>query len=288
MEKIPEKIMDHISIGMMAKINGVSEQTLRLYDKMNLLQPCETNPETGYRYYNIKQCAQLDMIQYLKSLGMNLNQIKECFEDQDIKELKQILMMQRANLEKQLAEIQHAKHAIERALENYKRYDAAPEEKTVVLEYIQQRRIFSFDTKINCYSYGMDYYEHILRSLKKNSILHNLPVCYFCNVGSIMRKEFFVKKELWATEVFLFVEDNFESADGIELLPEGMYLCMYCYGFNEEEDSLRELMEFISTHDYEVMGDCISEVLIEFPTFNHYDRNAFLKLQVPVRHKIKK
>ena len=34
-----EKSMDHITIGAMAKINGVSEQTLRLYDKMKLLQP---------------------------------------------------------------------------------------------------------------------------------------------------------------------------------------------------------------------------------------------------------
>ena len=68
--------MDHITIGHMAKINGISEQTLRLYDKMKLLEPSEINQETGYRYYNIKQCAQLDMIQYMKALGMNLVQIK--------------------------------------------------------------------------------------------------------------------------------------------------------------------------------------------------------------------
>lgn len=279
---------DHVTIGKMAKINGISEQTLRLYDKMKLLQPSEINSETGYRYYNIKQCAQLDMIQYMKALGMNLAQIKECFEEENIRKLRLVLQRQKENIEKQIFDLHYAKNAIERAIQSYKRYDAAPEEDTVILEYMNERKIFCYDTKINCYSYGMEYYEHILRSLKKNYVLHNLPISYFCNVGSIMRKEHFQKRELWSTEVFLFVEDDFESDDGIEVIPEGMYICMYCYGFNKEEESLKKLMDYIFNHNYEVIGDCISEVLIEFPTFTHFDRNAFFKLQVQVKQKNKK
>ena len=280
--------MDKLTIGKMARINGISEQTLRLYDKMHLLEPCETNPETGYRYYNIKQCAQLDMIQYMKALGMNLSQIKECFDEKNVEKLRQILERQKINIEEQIEDMKNAKQAVERAIESYKRYDAAPEEDTAILEYQKERKIFCYDTKINCYSYGMEYYENILRSLKKNYVLHKLPMSYFCNVGSILRKEHFMKKELWSTEVFLFVEDHFESSDGIEIIPEGMYLCIYCDGFQKEEESLRKLMEYIFTHDYQVIGDCISEILIEFPTFTQYDRKAFFKLQVPVRRKEKK
>ena len=281
-----DNVMNHITIGHMAKLNGISEQTLRLYDKLGLLQPSEINTETGYRYYNIKQCAQLDMIQYMKALGMNLVQIKKCFEDKDLEQLRQVLEMQKRNIEKQMLETHYAKQAIEKAIQSYKRYDAAPKGNTVVLEYIRERRIFCYDTKINCYSYGMDYYELILRSLKKNYALHDLPISYFCNVGSIMRKEYFQRNEIWASEVFLFVEDDFISEDGIEVISEGMYLCMYCYGFNKEEESLKELMKYILINNYEVIGDCISEILIEFPTFSDYDRNAFFKIQVPVKQKI--
>lgn len=275
--------MDILTIGKMARINGISEQTLRLYDKMRLLEPCEINPETGYRYYNIKQCAQLDMIQYMKSLGMNLSQIKECFVERNVNELRQILERQKINIEDQIEEMQHAKLAVERAIESYKRYDAAPDENVAIMEYQKERRIFCHDTKINCYSYGMEYYEHILRSLKKNYALHKLPMSYFCNVGSIIRQEHFMKKALWSTEVFLFVEENFEAMDGIEIIPEGMYICVYCDGFDKEEESVKKLMDFILTHDYQVIGDCVSEILIEFPTFTHYERNAFFKLQVPVK-----
>ncbi|MDO4552483.1 MAG: helix-turn-helix domain-containing protein [Bacillota bacterium] len=280
---------DHelLTIGKMSKINGISEQTLRLYDKMGLLSPCSVNHETGYRYYNIKQCAQLDMIQYMKALGMNLTQIKECFDTKDVRKLREVLTLQKENLEHQIEELHYAKRAVERAIESYRRYDAAPEDDTFILEYMHSRRIFCFDTKINCYSYDMERYDHILRSLKKNYVLHNLPISYFCNVGSILRKEQFVQKKLYATEVFLFIEDDFEVDSGVEVIPEGMYMCLYCDGFAKEEEDLMKLMEYIHTYNYEVTGDCISEVLIEFPTFTNYDRNAIFKLQVPVIQKNK-
>jgi len=275
--------MDKLTIGKMAKINGISEQTLRLYDKMELLQPCEVNAETGYRYYHIKQCAQLDMIQYMKALGMNLSQIKECFDEQDVNKFKQILTMQKQNIKNQMDELMHAEKAIDRALESYRRYEASPTQEVPILEYQKERRIFCYDTKINAYSYGMEYYEHVLRALKKNYGLHKFPMSYFCNVGSILRKEYFLKRELMSTEVFLFVEDDFESSDGIEVIPEGMYVCIYCDGFDREEASLKKLMDYIFENNYKVTGDCISEILVELPTFNHYDRTAFFKLQVPIK-----
>jgi DNA-binding transcriptional MerR regulator len=131
------------------------------------------------------------MIQYMKALGMNLVQIKQCLGGQDIREFRSILERQKQNIEKQILEMHYAKQAIERSIESYRRYEAAPEENTVILEYRPKRRIFCYDTNINCYSYGMDYYEHILRSLKKNYVLHHLPMCYFCNVGSVLRKAYF-------------------------------------------------------------------------------------------------
>lgn len=274
--------MDYLTIGKMAKMNNISEQTLRLYDKKGLLVPCEINEETGYRYYNIKQCAQLDMIQYMKSLNMSLSQIKDCFDESDDMQLREILHMQKENLRNQMVELQHAEWAVDRAIQSYKRFDSAPKEDTPILEFQEERSIFLYDTNINCYSYGMEYYENILRNLKQQYNKHNLPMSYFCNVGSILRKEYFMKKELFATEVLLFVDESLANIEEVETIPEGVYLCVYCNGFQKEEESLMKLMDYIEENNYEVTGDCISEILIEFPTFTHYDRNAFFKLQVPI------
>lgn len=40
------------SIGEIAKLFNISTQTLRLYDRIDLLKPSHINEETGYRYYS--------------------------------------------------------------------------------------------------------------------------------------------------------------------------------------------------------------------------------------------
>ncbi|MBS5523070.1 MAG: MerR family transcriptional regulator [Clostridiales bacterium] len=67
--------MKLLTIGQMALLNHVSEQTLRLYDRLGLLAPASRG-ENGYRYYDIKQSAVLEIIQYMKSLGFSLKEIR--------------------------------------------------------------------------------------------------------------------------------------------------------------------------------------------------------------------
>lgn len=64
-------------IGEMAAMNHVSTQTLRLYAKIKLLEPEYLDPETGYRYYTLEQCAKLDLIRALKSCCLPLERIRE-------------------------------------------------------------------------------------------------------------------------------------------------------------------------------------------------------------------
>ena len=60
--------MKELTIGQMARLNGVSEQTLRLYDRTGLFSPMYRDEENGYRYYDIRQSAQLDMINDIMNL----------------------------------------------------------------------------------------------------------------------------------------------------------------------------------------------------------------------------
>ena len=64
-----------LTVGEMARLNHISEQTLRLYDREGLFSPVHRDERTGYRYYDIRQSAQLDMIRYMKALGMPLKEI---------------------------------------------------------------------------------------------------------------------------------------------------------------------------------------------------------------------
>ena len=82
--------MDHekrahlLSIGEMAEANRVSIATLRLYDRMGLLQPSYRDEETNYRYYDIRQTSRLDIIRYMRNLNMSLADIQTLLEKEDI------------------------------------------------------------------------------------------------------------------------------------------------------------------------------------------------------------
>ena len=84
-----------IKIGNMAKICGVSAQTLRYYDAEGVLRPEATDKNTGYRLYSLSDVEKFRKIQFYKSLGFELNEIKELFAADD-KTFRQ-MMIKRKN-----------------------------------------------------------------------------------------------------------------------------------------------------------------------------------------------
>ena len=67
-------------IGALAKMMGISADTLRYYDEIGLFAPNQISPETGYRYYSADQVTYLARIMELKQYGFSLNEIKEILE----------------------------------------------------------------------------------------------------------------------------------------------------------------------------------------------------------------
>src|SRR5262245_40344452 len=92
-------------IGEFAQIAQVSGRQLRFYDQLGLLQPAHIDPQTGYRYYSIRQLPRLNSILALKELGLSLDQIAPLLKDGiSPGELRAMLTMKRAQLEQTLRE----------------------------------------------------------------------------------------------------------------------------------------------------------------------------------------
>ncbi len=128
-----------VSIGRMAEMNGITVATLRLYDEMNLLKPRRTDPKTGYRYYDITQNARLDMIAYMKELGMSLSEIQDILEKEDITLIETLLVKKNEQLHEQMRELKSRHAAVERAIASIEKYRKSPTNGTVSLEYIDRR-----------------------------------------------------------------------------------------------------------------------------------------------------
>lgn len=101
----------YYSIGEMAKLMNVSIQTLRYYDKIDLLKPAFIDPSSNYRYYSESQLYFLDLIKSLKYLGTPLTEIKQV-QNFTIKELAEFLSEQEQVIESQIQRLQEVKYTL--------------------------------------------------------------------------------------------------------------------------------------------------------------------------------
>lgn len=273
----------YLSIGQMARINNISVPTLRFYDSIGILQPCYTDPQTRYRYYDVRQNARLDMIQYMKELGMELKEIEEVLASEDLRKIEAVLIRKREQTIHQIEQMKIQRDAIDWAIDSIERYSKSPRRGTFTLEYIPNRKIYGIDTDINFYDHDIDTYELILKQLKMRLTEHGVPPVYYCNAGTVLKKENLLQRSFVSHKIFVFVDEHFPLKQELETIESGMYACVYLDDFNEEKDYAVKLLSYCEEQKYEIAGDYICETLTEFNVFDTRKRSMFLRLQVPVR-----
>lgn len=272
-----------LKIGEMAEHNRITISALRLYDKEGLLKPCYTDPETNYRYYSIRQNARLDMIIYMKELGMSLAEIREILDQQDIQQIEDTLIRKKRQVKEEMRQLELRLDAITRTIESVDRFRKAPDTGMITVEYIPHRYIYYMPTEVNFYEYDISMYEKLLSGLKEKLLSQNLPQIYFCNAGTILKKEDYLEHRYISNEIFIFVDDKFPETSQTRRIDSGMYACIYLNHFEDEIAYADKLLEYCEAHHYTICGDYICEVLTEFNVFESDSRSMFLRLQVPLK-----
>lgn len=89
-------------IGQLARMVGVSERTLRHYDKIGLLVPAAVDGESGYRWYGVTELSRLERIRGLQRLGLPLRQIADLLDAPET-QVRQALAEIVAGLERDIA-----------------------------------------------------------------------------------------------------------------------------------------------------------------------------------------
>ncbi len=273
-----------LSIGKMAEMNHTTVATLRLYDEKNLLKPRYIDEMTGYRYYDISQNARLDMIAYMKELGMSLAEIQDVLEKEDITLIETILVKKNEQLYEQMRELKARHNAVERAIASIERYRKSPTKGTISLEYIDRRYTYGQPCTDNFYEKDIVAFEKELLSLRKTLSNQGFSQVHSYNVGTSITEENFLNEQFIPEDTFIFVnyKDKVNNPD-VKVLDSGMFACIYLDSFDEEISYAKKLLEFCKKQNWMISGDYICEVLTEFNVFDSEKRNMFLRLQVPVK-----
>lgn len=86
------------TVSELARACGVSRSTLIRIEECGVLTPCRVNPDTGYRYYNAYNAAQVGQYLHLQLLGMTREEIADYFYQKT--DVEALLKSQRERLER--------------------------------------------------------------------------------------------------------------------------------------------------------------------------------------------
>ena len=182
-------------IGEFSKLGQVSTHRLRHYDKLGLLKPNHIDRLTGYRYYTVEQLAQLNRIVALRKLGFSLEQVAQLLAGQDelsAEQLRGMLMMRQAEIERQLQAGQEQLQEIEARLQQIEQ-EGRPSPYEIVVKSIPAQAIASIRQLVPTTA-EIDYYcQKMYRSLYQSLQAEHISV-----VGS---------------EVMLFHADEYAEVD---------------------------------------------------------------------------
>ena len=118
-------MLEELSIRQAAEKTGLTEDTIRYYEKINLLPRAKRN-SSGRRVYGSDDLELMVFIMHVKSAGMSLENIKFYLslnlEDDPnaASERLALLTEQKEQLESKLAELQAAYKVLEHKVEHYK------------------------------------------------------------------------------------------------------------------------------------------------------------------------
>lgn len=267
----------------MAKMNRISIPTLRLYDERGLLKPRYIDPETGYRYYDINQNARLDVIVYMKELGMSLAEIEQALQKEDITIIEELLAQKNEQLHEQMRQIKARHDAVERAIQSIERYRKSPTIGTLSLEYIDRRYIWGIPCSDNFYNSDVHSYEKVLMELRKRLEEEGFPQIHSYNIGTSILQKDFAEGEYIANQIFIFAgRSALERETSFQIVDSGMYACIYLDNYDDEIQGAEMLRDYCMQNKCSMTGDYICEVMTGFHVFDNDPRSMFLRLQIPV------
>lgn len=109
-----------LTVGELARLAGLSKQTLIFYDREGVFRPSQVDPQNGYRYYTADQLETLDTILNLREMGVPLREIRAHMASRSAAETMMLLREQKLAAESKIARWDLVRRRLERKMESLK------------------------------------------------------------------------------------------------------------------------------------------------------------------------
>lgn len=241
----------NFTIGEMSKLQNVSVQTLRYYDKIGLLKPLYIDEKSRYRYYCAKHFVMLNLIKQCKAMGLSLDEIKELIENYtSFDSILNIISKQKEMIDTKIKELNIVKNNIS-FLE--KRIENSLEEgiNYVFVKYNQERKFIKYNnTKRYTEEFEINLSE-IFVSMEQKYSSSNKELAFAVSYQDVKKNDQLIYNMLISA-----CEGITNDDDNLITLPAGEYITLnFDDDYNDTSKYYKSVIEYIDTKNIEVSGD---------------------------------
>ena len=97
-------------IGKLVKETGVTQDTLKYYEKQGILT--SDKKDSGYRYYSVPECGTVMQIRYLRQLGFTVKEVSDMMKNSSSYEIVNMVEQKIQDTDESIQKLKHTRDAL--------------------------------------------------------------------------------------------------------------------------------------------------------------------------------
>lgn len=267
----------YYTIGELASLYGLPKQTLMYYANVGLLVPTFIH-ENGYRYYDVRQYLELEIILNLRKLDVSVKDIKAFLDRRSPAALTRLLERQISLGDAIIESIRKKQQNVRRMLSLLKEQSHLTLNIFQTLTLPEQRLFISPPiTDSDSQSRITAFADHTQRLFDRHTF-RSSPT------GWILRQESFFSKKFRATWKYFIPLAKEQEAPEVTLLSGGLFVCIYFSGtyYRMAPKLHAELVAYLARNHLHPVGDIYIQPIKDDWETTSFERHI-VKLSLPVR-----
>lgn len=211
---------NRLSIGDVSKLKNVSIKSLRYYDRIGVLKPEYTDPQTHYRYYSSNQLYIADILWILTILDIPLKRFNDFRRNDGSYEVEKLTEQAEKRLAEKQAELKLAEEVLASVRESTALFDEAVAICVPRVKHCSNCCLLTAP----CNETQLEPVALTIAARDLYAVCRKRGYSYSYRYGVLCRCENGKRKLYYAIEMTANSEDAAHN-DDVYILPEGEYIC---------------------------------------------------------------
>lgn len=261
---------EFISITQMAKLRGVTTETLRHYDRIGLLKPDHLG-KNRVRYYSVLQYEKLGTIRELEQIGLSLKDIKKYLNQRNLDTSYELLKKQERFYEERIKQDRAILNKIKQKANFIDSLHEGNQINKIQIHQIEKRMFLKASQQVN------DEIDLAYQCMKLEKTLNDegelIPIYASDRYAGIFPID---QTENNQTELIILLDKKLKQAKlPISYLPEGEYLSLLTHdSFWQRKNAINTIINYAKEHDLKLDKQVLLISRIDYSITNEKDQRT--------------